>query len=197
LLLITYRWGEESMDNNTLMVVIAVAVVLVAAAVVLLMRRRRTDALRARFGPEYERTVSTTGKVSEAERILYEREKRVASFKLRDLASDEVQRFTTSWKNVQARFVDDPRTAVLEADRLIADVMRARGYPVDDPARQLEDLSVDHGRVVEHYRAGRALVGRHEQGQASTEDLRQAMVHFRALFDELVSNHAHVVRRAS
>jgi len=98
---------------------------------------------------------------------------------------------------VQARFVDEPRTAVLEADRLIGEVMRARGYPVEDPARQLEDLSVDHGAVIEHYRAGRAIVVRHEQGQASTEDLRQAMVHFRALFEELVSGAVPTVRRAS
>jgi len=185
------------MDNSTLIVVV-VGVVLVAAVLALLVaRRRRTEALRQRFGPEYDRTLSTTGKVSEAERILHEREKRVAGFSLRHISSDEAQRFTTSWKNVQARFVDDPRAAVLEADRLIGDVMRARGYPVEDPARRLEDLSVDHAHVIEHYRAGRAIVIRHEQGAASTEDLRQAMVHFRALFEELVSGAAAAVRRAS
>lgn len=185
------------MDNNTVIVVV-VAVVLVAAALALLLsKRRRTEALRERFGPEYERTLTETGKVSEAERILHEREKRVAAFSLRQITAEEAQRFSTSWKNVQARFVDEPRTAVLEADRLIGEVMRARGYPVDDPARQLEDLSVEHGRVIEHYRAGRAIVVRHEQGSASTEDLRQAMVHFRALFDELLSGAAAAVRRAS
>jgi hypothetical protein len=185
------------MDNNTLIIVV-VAVVLVAAALALLLtRRRRTDALRARFGPEYERTVTATGKVSEAEGILHERQQRVAKFALHDLGPDDVQRFTTSWKNVQARFVDDPRTAVVEADRLIGVVMRARGYPVDDPARQLDDLSVDHGHVIEHYRAGRAIAVRHEQGAATTEDLRQAMVHFRALFEELVSHAMSSVRRAS
>jgi hypothetical protein len=185
------------MDNNTVIVVV-VAVVLAAVALVLLLnKRRRTDALRARFGPEYERTVATTGKVSDAERVLAEREKRVAEFHLHPIAADEAQRYTTSWKSVQARFVDDPRTAVLEADRLIGDVMRARGYPVGDPARQIEDLSVEHAQVLEHYRAGRVIVARHEQGQASTEDLRQAMVHFRALFEELVSRAAAAVRRAS
>lgn len=185
------------MDTNTLIMVVVAVVLLVGVAALLLTRRRRTDALRARFGPEYERTVTTTGKVGEAERILQERQRRVARFSLHDLSPDEVQRFTTSWKNVQARFVDDPRTAVVEADRLIGDVMRARGYQVDDPARQLEDLSVEHAHVIEHYRAGRALVVRHEQGSASTEDLRQAMVHFRALFEELVSRATPSVRRAS
>jgi hypothetical protein len=185
------------MDNNTL-IVVAVAVVLVAAAVALLLtRRRHSDALRARFGPEYERTVASAGKVGAAERILDERAKRVARFNLRPISADEAQRFTNSWKTVQARFVDDPRTAVVEADRLIAEVMRARGYPVDDPDKRIDDLSVEHAHVVEHYRAGRAIVARHEQGQASTEDLRQAMVHFRELFEELVSRATNAVRRAS
>jgi len=185
------------MDNNT-MIVVVVAVVLVAAALALvLMKRRRSDALRARFGPEYERAVVTTGKVGEAERILEERAKRVATFNLHPIAADEAQRFTNSWKTVQARFVDDPRTAVLEADRLIAEVMRARGYPVDDPDKRIDDLSVEHAHVIEPYRAGRVIVVRHEQGQASTEDLRQAMVHFRALFEELVSRAVSAVRRAS
>ena len=184
------------MDNNTLIAIVAVVVVAVVLAL-LLMRRRRTDALRARFGPEYDRAVTTAGKVGEAERMLEERAQRVEKFNLHAIPADQVERFTSSWKTVQARFVDDPRTAVLEADRLIADVMRARGYPVDDPAKQIDDLSVEHAHVIEHYRAGRAIVTRHEQGQASTEDLRQAMVHFRELFEELVSRAASAVRRAS
>jgi len=185
------------MDNTTL-IVVAVAVVVVAAAVMLLLtRRRRTSVLRERFGPEYDRALTTTGKVSEAERVLQERQKRVAAFSLRELAPEEAELFATSWKNVQARFVDDPRTAVLEADRLIGEVMQARGYPLEEPAKRLEDLSVEHGRVIEHYRAGRAIVARHEQGQASTEDLRQAMVHFRLLFEELTARATTAVRRAS
>ena len=184
------------MDTNTL-IVVAVAVIVVAVAVALLLSRRRTDALRARFGPEYERAVVSAGKVGEAERMLEEREKRVARFNLRPISADEAERFTNSWKSVQARFVDDPRNAVVEGDRLITEVMRARGYPVDDPDRRIDDLSVEHANVIDHYRAGRAIALRHEQGQASTEDLRQAMVHFRALFEELVSRATHAVRRAS
>ena len=185
------------MDNNILIVVIAAVVLVAVAVAMLLMRRRRTDALRARFGPEYERTVVSTGKVGDAERVLEERQKRVTQFNIHPIAEEDVRRFTNAWKSVQARFVDDPRTAVLEADRLIDEVMRARGYPIGDPVKQVDDLSVEHAHVVEHYRAGRALVARHEQGQASTEDLRQAMVHFRALFEELVSRATHAARRAS
>jgi hypothetical protein len=185
------------MDNNT-MIVVVVAVVLVAAALALvLMRRRHSEALRARFGSEYERAVVATGKVGEAERLLDERAKRVAKFNLHPISADEAQRFTNSWKSVQARFVDDPRTAVLEADRLIAEVMRARGYPVDDPDKRIDDLSVEHAQVIEQYRAGRVIVVRHEQGQATTEHLRQAMVHFRAVFEELVARAVNQIRRAS
>ena len=184
------------MDNNTILIVV-VAAILIVVAVWLMLRRRRTDALRARFGPEYERAVHSAGAVDKAERILDERQRRVDRLAIRAITADEAQRFTTSWKKVQAHFVDEPRTAVLEADRLIGEVMRARGYPVEDPARQLEDLSVDHGRVIDHYRAGRAIAARHERGEASTEDLRQAMVHFRALFEELVSGTVPAVRRAS
>lgn len=185
------------MDNNTLIAVVVAVVVVAAAVALLLTRRRHSDALRARFGPEYDRTVASAGKVGAAERILDERANRVAKFNLRPISADEAERFTNSWKTVQARFVDDPRTAVVEADRLIAEVMRARGYPVDDPDRRIDDLSVEHAHVVEHYRAGRAIVVRHGQGQATTEDLRQAMVHFRELFEELVSRARSEVRRAS
>ena len=106
-------------------------------------------------------------------------------------------RFSAAWRNVQAKFVDEPHTAVLDADRLIGEVMRGRGYPVDDPNRRFDDLSVDHAHVLNHYRAGREIVARHESGSASTEDLRQAMVHFRALFDELVAATRPAARRAS
>ena len=105
--------------------------------------------------------------------------------------------FRERWEQVQSRFVDDPRTAVNEADRLIEDVMRARGYPVEDSEHRLDDLSVEHAAVVNHYRSGRDIVVRHGRGEASTEDLRKAMVHFRALFDELVGAHRSDVRRAS
>jgi hypothetical protein len=186
------------MDNQTMMaVVIVVAIVMVLAAVWLMMRRRQTTALRQRFGPEYDRVLHTRGTMTEAERELQERKRRVESFSVRPLSKEDADAFAASWRTVQARFVDDPRNAVVEAEHLITDVMRARGYPVEDANRRLDDLSVDHAHVIEHYRAGRDIVERHQRGDATTEDLRQAMVHFRALFDELVAAHGRNVRRAS
>jgi hypothetical protein len=185
--------------NNEMLVVIAivVAAVLVVVGVSLFMKRRRTAELRARFGPEYDHVLQSTRTSAEAERELQERQSRVESFSITPLSPADAERLGTAWRSVQAQFVDEPRSAVIQADRLISEVMRARGYPVDDPKRRLDDLSVDHAHVLNHYRAGREIVARHEGGQASTEDLRQAMVHFRALFDELVSTSPRNVRRAS
>jgi hypothetical protein len=186
------------MDDEMMMrlAVVGIAVVVVVA-VWFLLKQRRTAALRARFGPEYDRVLQSTHTPAEAERVLRERQRRVESFSLRSLSREQAEQFAASWRTVQARFVDDPHAAVVEADRLIEDVMRSRGYPIEDTDHRLDDLSVDHAAVVSHYRAGRELADRHERGEASTEDLRQAMVHFRALFDELVgASHSHA-RRAS
>jgi hypothetical protein len=184
-------------DEMQMRVAVVVVAALVAIAVWLLMRRRKTAALRARFGPEYDRLLQSTNKPADVERELQERQRRVESFSLRTLSREEADRYSGSWRTVQARFVDDPRTAVNEADHLIEDVMRARGYPVEDAAHRLDDLSVEHGAVLNHYRSGREIVVRHSRGEASTEDLRKAMVHFRALFDELVGPHRSDARRAS
>jgi hypothetical protein len=186
------------MDQQTQMrLAVVVVAALVAVVVWLLIRRRKTAALRARFGPEYDRLLQSTKTPAEIERELMERERRVESFSLRPLSRDDADQYAQSWRTVQARFVDDPRTAVNEADRLIEDVMRARGYPVEDREHRFEDLSVEHAAVVNHYRSAREIVIRHGRGEASTEDLRKAMVHFRALFDELVGGHRSDVRRAS
>jgi len=186
------------MDQQVLTaVVIVVAVAFIIGAIWLLLRRRRTTELRERFGPEYDHVVQTKQSTTEAERELQDRQRRVEAFALKPLRPEDADAFSASWRRVQGRFVDDPRTAVVEADHLIEDVMRARGYPVEDTHRRLDDLSVDHAQVVHHYRAGREIVERHERGDATTEDLRQAMVHFRALFDELVAAHRRSARRAS
>lgn len=184
-------------DQMQMRLAVVIVAALVAIAVWLLLRRRKTAALRARFGPEYDRLLQTTKSPAEAERELLHRQRRVESLSLRPLRREESEQFRQSWRTVQARFVDDPRVAVNEADRLIEEVMRARGYPVEDTAHRLEDLSVDHAAVVNHYRTGREIVVRHGRGEASTEDLRKAMVHYRALFDELVGAHPGDVRRAS
>jgi hypothetical protein len=186
------------MSNETLMIIaIVVAAVVVVVAVWMLFRRRKSAALRARFGPEYAHVLHSARTPAEAERELLKRQSRVEQFSIKPLSREDAERFTAEWRSVQAKFVDDPRIAVVEADRLIGDVMRSRGYPLDDPNRVIDDLSVDHAHVINHYRSGREIVARHEKGQASTEDLRQAMVHFRALFDELVAGVRPNIRRAS
>lgn len=184
-------------DQMQMRLAVVIVAALVAIGVWLLLRRRKTAALRARFGPEYDRLLQTTKSPAEAERELRVRQRRVESLSLRTLQREESEQFTHSWRRVQAKFVDDPRIAVNEADRLIEEVMRARGYPVEDTEHRLEDLSVDHATVVNHYRTGREIIVRHGRGEATTEDLRKAMVHYRALFDELVGSHPRDVRRAS
>jgi hypothetical protein len=171
--------------NPTLWIVIAIVVV-AAIAAVLVMRRRRSEHLRERFGPEYQHAVEETGSRAKAEAELASREKRVEKLTIRPLELADRERFIGRWTEVQARFVDDPPRAVTYADALLGEVMGARGYPVGDFDQRAGDISVEHPHVVEHYRSGHDIALRHEHGQASTEDLRQAMIHFRALFDELV-----------
>ena len=169
--------------------VIAVIVALVALAAVALWwvgRQRRSAKLKNRFGPEYEREVARTGSVADAEAALAAREQRVSRLQIRPLSAGDADRFSRAWRAVQARFVDDPHGAVTDADRLVGDVMHARGYPVGDFEQQVADISVDHPDVVMNYRAARDIAAEHARGRASTEDLRQAMVHYRALFRDLL-----------
>jgi hypothetical protein len=165
--------------------VILAIVIVVAVLVVgwLWTRLRRTERLQNQFGPEYARTVDEHGDARAAEKELSEREARRKQFDIRPLAPESRVRYLESWKEVQARFVDDPAPAVGEADRLIGEAMRERGYPVDDFDQRAADLSVDYPDVVENYRAGHAVAG---GDGTDTEELRQAMVHYRSLFDRLV-----------
>ena len=175
--------------NTTTAIVIAVVVVIILLAVVflLLRRRERTGDLRNRFGPEYARTVEETGSKRKAEAELRDRQARVAALPLRDLTAEDRGRFGDAWTRVQAEFVDDPPASVVHADVLLGDVMKARGYPVADFDQRAADISVDHPVVVDNYRAAHDIAMRHSAGQATTEDLRQAMVHYRRLFDELTT----------
>jgi len=172
------------MDARLLVVVVAIVVIAIALGVAL--RRRRTDQLRGRFGPEYDRTVHEAGNVRKAEDTLEARAKRVAGFHIQPLAPDDAQRFADGWRAIQQRFVDDPKGAVTEADRLVGEVMQTRGYPLGDFDQRAADISVDHPRVVTNYRAARDIALRHAKGQATTEDLRQAMIHYRELFQDLL-----------
>ena len=150
------------------------------------LRKRRTARLRTQFGAEYDRAVKDDGGRRHAEARLKERTARVQSFNIRPLTAGDRARFGESWSRVQGRFVDGPGGAVTEADQLLRDVMSTRGYPVSDFAQRAADISVDHPLVMENYRTAHAIAVRQTQGQANTEDLRQAMIHYRTLFGELV-----------
>lgn len=168
-------------------VLIALVVVAVIAVVVWqALARRRTGRLQQQFGPEYERALGTTDSKQEAEAELQAREERRRQLEVRPLPQASRDRYLQNWQSVQAQFVDDPRGAVASADSLIQSVMAERGYPIEDFDQRAADISVDHPQVVENYRQGHRLAQASAEGSDSTEDLRQAMRHYRALFDELV-----------
>jgi hypothetical protein len=168
------------------MIGVGIIVIVLAIAAFALFQQRQTAHLRGRFGSEYDRAVQVTGSRARAEADLRLREKRVERLNIRQLSSEDAVRFKESWARVQTRFVDDPKVAVTEADQLLGEVMAKRGYPVGDFEQRAADISVEHPRVVENYRSGHDIALRHAKGQATTEDLRQAMIHYRTLFTELV-----------
>jgi hypothetical protein len=175
------------MDTQTALIVAsAVALVAIAALVFVLASRKRSRHLKQRFGPEYEREVARAGDPRKAEARLENLEKRVEKLHIRPVPPELQDRFAKSWRAVQARFVDEPGAAVAEADALVKKVMEARGYPMGNFEQRAADISVDHPRVVSNYRAAREIALRRERNEASTEDLRQAFVHYRALFEELI-----------
>ena len=178
-------------------IIIAVAVVLVvAAAVVAATQQQRRSRLRDTFGPEYDREVSQRGDRREAERELSGRLERRREYDIRPLSPQQRERYMVSWSNVQAHFVDAPRDAVQEADTLITALMRERGYPMADFDQRAADLSVEHGRVIDNYRTAHDISQRSAAGSASTEDLRQAMVHYRSLFSDLLGAEQRAQARA-
>jgi len=171
------------------LIALAAAVIVIVAVVAwLYVRKRRgtTAGLRQKFGPEYDRAVVTHGSKRKAEAKLADREKRIENLNIRDLDSMEHERYLKQWQAVQSRFVDSPKGAVAEADDLVSSVMKARGYPVSDFEQRAADISVDHPRVVENYRSAHEIALRVGKDQATTEDLRTAMIHYRSLFEELV-----------
>lgn len=176
-------------------VIAAVIVMLFAGALWSAQQRRRSMGLRRQFGPEYEREVRTQGRTA-AETELERRERRVHALEIRPLSREDRERFGEEWRAVQARFVDDPGGSVSEADRLVGEVMRARGYPVGEFEQRAADVSVDHPVVVQSYRAAHEIALRHRSGGANTEDLRKAMVHYRALFEDLLGERVRVAGRS-
>jgi len=149
-------------------------------------RRKQSERLERHFGPEYARTVNQLGDKAKAEAELESREKRAKHFTITPLTPTDAARFGEAWSVLQSRFVDDPKGAVADADRLVQEVMTKRGYPMADFERRAADVSVDHPNVVANYRAARAIALRDGRGEASTEELRKAVVHYRALFQELL-----------
>jgi hypothetical protein len=177
------------MDTD-LLLALGIILLLAVIGLAVIARRRHSHDLRRRFGPEYERTVERTGNRGKAEADLLAREQRAASLDIVPLAAHEAQRFRMEWQALQTRFVDAPRAALGEADLLVRDVMLRRGYPMGDFESRAADISVDHPQVVEHYRAAHAIALRDQQETADTEALRQALVHYRALFSVLLEDAA-------
>jgi hypothetical protein len=179
---------DKPKEGSMVWIIVAIVVIAAAAAIALaMMRRRRSERLQQRFGPEYDRVVADRGDRREAESELQERFSRRSSFEVKDLDPAARKQYASRWKRAQQHFVDQPASAIAEADALVIEVMEVRGYPVaGDFEQRAADISVDHPEFVEHYRTAHAISQRATESSASTEDLRQAIVHFRALFVELL-----------
>jgi hypothetical protein len=176
------------MTTTAVVVIIICICVIIAAAGVgfVFWRRQRSRRLRSRFGPEYDRTVAEFGSRPKAEGVLLERQHRMQKVPIHSLSPQQRDSFAGQWHDVQKQFVDDPGASIDKADRLVYEVMLARGYPMADFEHRAEDLSVDHPQVVLNYRAAHAVARRHQDGQAATEEMRMALVYYRDLFDELL-----------
>jgi len=170
--------------STVIILVLAIAVIVLAA--VMLFQRQKTQKLKTKFGPEYDRLVDKEGSPRRAEAVLDARQKRVAKYQIRHLSREECDGFAEKWRLAQERFVDDPRQSVAEADQLINEALRARGFPMGDFEQQAADISVEHPQVVEDYRAAHEVAVRDRQGKATTEDLRLAMRHYRDLFEHVL-----------
>jgi hypothetical protein len=183
---------ESPVDSTVtaLIIVIVVLVLALVAAGVMLMQRRRSERMQEHYGPEYERSVDRTGSRRAGEAQLAEREKRHRKLDIRDLRPEERDRFATSWEGIQREFVDDPKRAVHDADVLVLDIMRTRGYPVgddgDDFERRAEDISVEHPEVVQRYRDAHAVRDATPSGDVDTEQQRSAVTSYRSLVDALL-----------
>jgi hypothetical protein len=176
------------MDDKWVVLLVVAAVIVLAVVAWVAMQRRRRAQLQDRFGPEYDRAVEDADRRRDAERELQDRARRRDELDIRELSPAARARYTEEWRRVQEHFVDDPALATNEADTLIATVMRDRGYPVDDFDTRAEMVSTDSPELVRHYRRAHEVWQRHQHGDATTEDLRNAMVRYRSVFDELVGS---------
>jgi LPXTG-motif cell wall-anchored protein len=177
----------EMIDTQTWIILAGVVVLaLIAVGAWFFFRRKQSHRLQGHFGPEYDRTVHELGSRTKGESELKAREKRVERLEILPLAPSEAARFTEAWRALQGRFVDNPKGVVVQAEQLVRELMEKRGYPMGDFERRAGDISVDHPDVVANYRAAQAIALRDQKGTADTEELRKAVVHYRALFDELL-----------
>jgi hypothetical protein len=186
------------MDSQTLMIVAITVVIcaLIAVGAWIALDRARSRRLREHFGPEYDHVVHRMQNRNLAEAELQNREERVKKFRIVPLSSQDRAHYRETWAAVQNRFVDDPQGAVKEGHGQIFEVMEKRGYPVTNFEQAAADLSVDYPDVVENYRAASAIAGRNRKGEAGTEELRQALVHYRALFNELLEGSQPSIEKA-
>jgi len=177
----------ETIDTQTWIIIGAAVVLgLVAIGAWFYTRRKQSHKLQERFGPEYDRTVNALGSRTKGESDLKAREKRVERLEILPLAPPEAARFSEAWQALQGRFIDSPKGVVVQAEQLVRELMEKRGYPMGDFERRAGDISVDHPDVVANYRSAQAISLRDQKGTADTEELRKAVVHYRALFDELL-----------
>jgi hypothetical protein len=188
--------GVFAMPAWAWIAIIVLAIVAVASIIWILTKQRKREALRGKFGPEYDRTVQERDSRRAAESELQDRERRREELEIRPLAPVARARYVDEWGAVQAKFVDDPGTAVLDANGLVLRVMGDRGYPMEEFEQRAADISVDHPDVVENYRAAYRIAVLDGDGRAGTEDLRKAMVHYRSLFEELLGDEASESRAA-
>src|ERR1700678_1599560 len=184
------RYREAMLMTPIQIVAVVIIMIVVVAVAVALILQNRSKKLRAQFGPQYDRTVAQTGTKFKAEAELERVVNRVKGYDLRALTAADRDRFQQSWRVIQAKFVDDPTVAFLEADQILGAVMSAPGYPPSDFEHRVTEISVDHSLVAENYRAGHEIAVRHSQQQSTTEDLRKGMVHYRTLFEELMRDEA-------
>lgn len=182
---------------NTTYIIIAVVLVLVILGIVLwsmMARRKRSERLQNQFGPEYDHTVQVLGDEKKAQTELEKRQKHVETLNIRPLSANEHKRYLADWVAVQSKFVDEPGQAIVDADRLIMEVMQLRAYPVSDFEQRAADVSVSYPALVSNYRAARVIALKNQEHQADTEELRHAMIYYRSLFDELLVTDAVAVK---
>jgi hypothetical protein len=183
--------------NSTTAILLIVVIIAVAVAAWAFIQREKTMKLRKKYGSEYDRVAGEAGSARRGETILEKREKRVAKFEIRALRPEEIRHFSDDWRRVQEHFVDDPRGAVADADRLVNEALKARGYPMADFEQQAADLSVEHSHVVENYRNAHRIAEQDRTGSASTEDLRRAMQYYRSLFEDILGQHVNHIEEVS